>query len=46
MDIKRTGSKPSTKGLTDYFTDSVRIDPLLYDAYDGYYIIVVVLDVG
>ena len=28
MDIKRTGSQPSTKGLTDYFTGSVRIDPL------------------
>jgi quercetin dioxygenase-like cupin family protein len=28
MDIKRTGSQPSTKGLTDYFTGSVSIDPL------------------
>jgi len=28
MDIKRTASQPSTKGLTDYFTGSVRIDPL------------------
>lgn len=28
MNIKRTGSQPSTKGLTDYFTGSVRIDPL------------------
>ena len=28
MDIKRTGSQPSTKGFTDYFTGSVRIDPL------------------
>ena len=28
MDIKRTGSQPSTKGLTDYFTGSVRIDSL------------------
>lgn len=27
MDIKRTASQPSTKGLTDYFTGSVRIDP-------------------
>jgi hypothetical protein len=27
MDIKRTSSQPSTKGLTDYFTGSVRIDP-------------------
>jgi quercetin dioxygenase-like cupin family protein len=28
MDIKRTGSQPSIKGLTDYFIGSVRIDPL------------------
>ena len=28
MDIKRIGSQPSTKGSTDYFTGSVRIDPL------------------
>ena len=28
MDIKRTGSQLSTKGLTDYYTGSVRIDPL------------------
>ena len=28
MDIKRTCSQPSTKGLTDYFTGSVRIDSL------------------
>ena len=28
MDIKRSGSQPSTKGPTDYFTGSVRIDPL------------------
>jgi len=28
MDIKRNGSQPSTKGQTDYFTGSVRIDPL------------------
>ena len=28
MDIKRTGSQSSTKGLTDYFTGMVRIDPL------------------
>jgi hypothetical protein len=27
MDIKRTGSQPSIKGLTDYFIRSVRIDP-------------------
>jgi quercetin dioxygenase-like cupin family protein len=28
MDIKRTGSQPSTKGSADYFTGTVRIDPL------------------
>jgi len=28
MDIKRSGSQPSTKGSTEYFTGSVRIDPL------------------
>ena len=28
MEIKRSGSQPSTKGPTDYFTGSVRIDPL------------------
>ena len=28
MDIKRSGSQPSTKGPVDYFTGSVRIDPL------------------
>ena len=28
MDIKRTGSQPSTKGLAEYFTGTVRIDPL------------------
>jgi quercetin dioxygenase-like cupin family protein len=28
MDIKRSGSQPSTKGSADYFTGSVRIDPL------------------
>ena len=27
MDIKRTGSQPSTKGFTDYFTGSVRFEP-------------------
>src|SRR6266446_1711153 len=30
MDIKRIGSQPSTKGPTDWFTGTVRIDPL-YD---------------
>ncbi|MFL6364179.1 MAG: cupin domain-containing protein [Nitrososphaeraceae archaeon] len=28
MDIKRSGSQPSTKGSIEYFTGSVRIDPL------------------
>ena len=28
MDIKRNGSRPSSQGPTDWFTGSVRIDPL------------------
>jgi hypothetical protein len=28
MDIKRSGSQPSGKGPTDWFTGAVRIDPL------------------
>ncbi len=28
MEIKRSGSQPSTTGSADYFTGSVRIDPL------------------
>src|SRR5579871_4979789 len=28
MDIKRAGSQPSNKGSGDYFTGTVRIDPL------------------
>lgn len=28
MEIKRSGSRPSEKGPADYFTGSVRIDPL------------------
>ena len=28
MEIKRSGSQPSTKGSTEYFTGTVRIDPL------------------
>ena len=28
MDIKRVGSQPSGKGPADYFTGTVRIDPL------------------
>lgn len=33
MDIKRSGSQPSTKGLAEYFTGTVRIDPL-FQAHD------------
>jgi quercetin dioxygenase-like cupin family protein len=29
MDIKRAGSRPSAKGPADYFTGTVRIDPLV-----------------
>jgi quercetin dioxygenase-like cupin family protein len=28
LEIKRSGSQPSTKGLAQYFTGDVRIDPL------------------
>ena len=28
MDIKRSGSQPATKGPAEYFTGTVRIDPL------------------
>ncbi len=28
MDIKRSGSQPSTKGAAEYFTGNVRVDPL------------------
>src|SRR6266513_1904769 len=28
IDIKRNGSRPSTKGSPDYFTGTVRVDPL------------------
>ncbi len=28
MDIKRSGSQPSSKGSAEYFTGSVRVDPL------------------
>ena len=28
MEIKRSGSQPSTKGQAEYFTGAVRIDPL------------------
>ena len=30
MDIKKSGSQPSTKGPADYFTGTVRIDPLIH----------------
>jgi quercetin dioxygenase-like cupin family protein len=33
MDISKNGSRPSRKGPTDYFTGTVRIDPL-FDAND------------
>jgi quercetin dioxygenase-like cupin family protein len=29
MDIKRSGSQPSSKGSTEYFTGAVRLDPLI-----------------
>jgi quercetin dioxygenase-like cupin family protein len=29
MEIKRIGSQPSTKGPTDWFTGTVRLDPLI-----------------
>lgn len=29
MDIKRNGSRPSQKGPSDYFTGTVRIDPIV-----------------
>lgn len=32
MDIKRSGSQPSTTGPADYFTGTVRIDPLFQSA--------------
>jgi quercetin dioxygenase-like cupin family protein len=33
MEIKRTGSQPSSKGPSDWFTGKVRIDPL-FDAVE------------
>jgi quercetin dioxygenase-like cupin family protein len=33
MDIKRSGSQPSTKGSAEYFTGLVRIDPLFQAKY-------------
>ena len=35
MEIKRAGSQPSNKGSTEYFTGSVRIDPLIDAAAPG-----------
>jgi quercetin dioxygenase-like cupin family protein len=32
MEIKRNGSQPSNKGPADYFTGTVRIDPLFQSA--------------
>jgi quercetin dioxygenase-like cupin family protein len=32
MDIKRSGSQPSGKGPAEYFTGSVRVDPLFQAA--------------
>ena len=29
MDIKRSGSQPSSKGSAEYFTGTVRVDPLV-----------------
>ncbi len=34
MDIKRNGSQPSSKGPAEYFTGTVRIDPL-FEAKDS-----------
>jgi quercetin dioxygenase-like cupin family protein len=34
MEIKRNGSEPSRKGPAEYFTGSVRIDPL-FEAHDA-----------
>ena len=35
MEIKRAGSQPSGKGPTDWFTGTVRIDPLFQAAAPG-----------
>jgi quercetin dioxygenase-like cupin family protein len=35
LDIKRSGSQPSGKGPTEYFTGTVRIDPLFEAADPG-----------
>ena len=33
MDIKRNGTQPSGTGLVEWFTDTVRIDPL-FESHD------------
>jgi hypothetical protein len=33
MEIKRSGSQPSGKGRAEYFTGTVRIDPLERENY-------------
>jgi quercetin dioxygenase-like cupin family protein len=35
IDIKRNGSRPSTKGNSDWFTGSVRVDPLFQAPHPG-----------
>jgi len=35
MDLQRIGSKPSTKGSPEFFTGSVRIDPLIASTAPG-----------
>ena len=35
MDIKRSGSQPSGKGPADYFTGTVRLDPLFHATQPG-----------
>lgn len=35
MDIKRSGSQPSTKGPEAYFTGNVQIDPLFQASDPG-----------
>jgi quercetin dioxygenase-like cupin family protein len=35
MDLQRSGSKPSAKGSSEFFTGSVRIDPLIASTAPG-----------
>jgi quercetin dioxygenase-like cupin family protein len=35
MDLQRSGSKPSAKGSSEFFTGSVRIDPLIATTAPG-----------